>query len=128
MGRPEDRERKDLLTEVVLCVDAGRLRWTLEGDEVQGLTEIDTFEIRMRDLPVGMRSHPQFQPAEAELRHGYDRRRNPQRAPYGSRKGENLTAVTSRAIEHAHRAAQLLGLDPPAPKSLETVVRRHQRA
>jgi hypothetical protein len=116
MGRPEDRERKDLLTEVVICVDAGRLGWTLEGDEAHGLTEVDTFEIRMRELPVSMRSHPHFQTAEAELRHGYDSRRDPQRAPYGSRKGENLTAATSRAIQHAQRAAQLLGLEPPAPK------------
>jgi hypothetical protein len=128
MGRPEDRERKDILTEVVHGVDAGGLGWILEGDEVQGLTDVDTFEIRMRELPASIRNHPQFEAAKAELRQGYDSRRQRRRAPYGSRKSENLTAATSRAIEHAQAAARLLGIDPPAPKSLETIVRRHQRA
>jgi hypothetical protein len=128
MGRPEDLESKELFTELVLGVDAGRLRWTLEGDAAQGLTDVDTFEIRMRELPASFRNHPQFELAKAELRQGYDARREPRRAPYGSRKSENLTAATSRAIEHAHVAARLLGLNPPAPKSLETIVRRHQRA
>ena len=124
MGRPEDRARKDLLADFVEIIDAGRLDWRIDVHPAQGSGDVDLFAFHVAALPAKVRGAARFATAKTELRAGYDYRVAGRYAPYGSRAGKQ----TSPAIEHVQLAARHLELDPPAPKSLEIIVRRHQRA
>ena len=124
MGRREDRARKDLFADLMEIVDAGRLDWRIEVHPAQGSGEIDLFDLHVAALPAKVRASTTFATTRAELRAGYDYRVVGRYAPYGSRADK----LTSPAVEHAQAAGRYLGLLPPAPKSFEIIVRRHQRA
>jgi hypothetical protein len=87
--------------------------------------EIDSFEFRMGAVDKGVRTNRAFSDVKERLRHASDEHARGY-AAYGTRKTNR--AGTSAHIEAIHDALRVLGEEPPAPKSIETIVARHRKA